>query len=294
MRGGAELFQRTESGRAGIVRLAQARCIEHALDLYLLVLVVCTWKAECAAYPASDFLLRGVIMSNAVRPTLALIHTSPTLTPAFAALCKQHLPEANFFHMVDESLIQETIRAGRLQKSTMRRVVDQVGSGFGAGADAVLVTCSSIGPAVTLAQQLFDRPVLRIDEAMAEKAVRHARKIGVLATLRTTMDPTTALLRQKAADAGRDVELVECLCEDAFPAVLAGDTETHDRLLRKALLEDLRGVDLIVLAQASMARVVATLEPGALQAPVLSSPELAVMQARKVLLGAQSAARTGA
>jgi Asp/Glu/hydantoin racemase len=233
-------------------------------------------------------------MSNAVRPTLALLHTSPTLTQAFAALCKQHLPEASFFHMVDESLIQETIRAGRLQKTTMRRVVDLVASAMTAGADAVLVTCSSIGPAVTLAQQLFGRPVLRIDEAMAEKAVRQARKIGVLATLRTTMDPTTALLRQKAADAGRAVELVECLSEDAFPAVMAGDTETHDRLLRKALLEDLRGVDLIVLAQASMARVVATLEPGALKVPVLSSPELAVQRAREVLLGARDAARTSA
>ena len=66
---------------------------------------------------------------------------------------------------------------------------------------------------------------------MAEKAVRQAHTIGVLATLRTTLDPTTVLLHEKAARAGRKVELVECLCEAAFPAVLAGDTATHDRLL---------------------------------------------------------------
>lgn len=185
--------------------------------------------------------------------------------------------------MVDESLIQDTIRAGSLQKLTSRRVVDQVASAEAAGADAVLVTCSSIGPAVTLAKQLFDIPVLRVDDAMAESAVRQARKIGVAATLRTTLDPTTALLREKAAQAGRNVELVECLCEDAFPAVLAGDTRTHDRLLRKALLEDLDGVELIVLAQASMARVLSTLPSGALHAKVLTSPELAVMSARQAL-----------
>ena len=257
-------------------------------------LFVCTQKASRATRLANPPCPKGVIVTTAHRPTLALIHTSPTLTPAFTALCKQHLPEASIFHMVDESLIQETIRAGKLQRRTMLRVVEQVGSAVGAGADAVLVTCSSIGPAVTLAQQLFDVPVLRIDDAVAELAVQKVRRIGVLATLRTTMDPTTALLRQKAADVGRKVELVECLCEDAFPAVLAGDTETHDRLLRKALLEDLRGVDLIVLAQASMARVVATLEPGALKAPVLSSPELAVQRAREVLLGGRSATRNGA
>jgi len=185
--------------------------------------------------------------------------------------------------MVDESLIQETVRAGHLQKTTVRRLVTQIASAETAGAGAVLVTCSSIGPGVSLARELFDIPVLRIDDAMAEKAVRQARKIGVLATLRTTLDPTTALLREKAAEAGRNVELVECLCEDAFPAVLAGDTATHDRMLREALLEDLTEVDLIVLAQASMARVVATLGSDALHAPVLSSPEFAVLSARQAL-----------
>jgi Asp/Glu/hydantoin racemase len=184
---------------------------------------------------------------------------------------------------VDESLIQDTIRAGTLRKLTMRRLVNQIASAEAAGADAVLVTCSSIGPGVKLAQQLFDFPVLRIDEAMAEAAVRQATRIGVLATLRTTLDPTTALLREKASDAGRSVELVECLCEEAFPAVLAGDTATHDRILRKALVEDLDAVDVIVLAQASMARVVATMAPGLLRTPILSSPELAVLRARQLL-----------
>jgi Asp/Glu/hydantoin racemase len=185
--------------------------------------------------------------------------------------------------MVDESLIQDTVKAGGLRKATIRRLIGEIASAEKAGADAVLVTCSSIGPGAALAQQLFDIPVLRIDDAMAEKAVRQAQRIGVLATLRTTLDPTTALLRKKAAEAGRTVELVECLCEEAFPAVLAGDTATHDRMLRHALTEDLKGVDLIVLAQASMARVVDTLATGVLQTPILSSPELAVLSARSAL-----------
>lgn len=201
----------------------------------------------------------------------------------FAALCRQHLAEANYFHMVDESLIQETVRAGSLQRQTVRRLVNQIASAEAAGADAVLVTCSSIGPGVALARQLFDIPVMRIDDAMAETAVRDAQTIGVLATLSTTLDPTTALLREKAAEAGRDVELVECLCEGAFPAVLAGDTETHDKLLREALMKEFDEVDVIVLAQASMARVVSSLAPGTLRAPVLSSPELAMRRVREVL-----------
>ena len=185
--------------------------------------------------------------------------------------------------MVDESLIQDTVRSGKLRKETVRRLVSMIASAESAGAAAVLVTCSSIGPGATIAQSLFEIPVLRVDDAMAEAAVRQARVIGVLATLRTTLEPTCALLRQKAAQAGREVELVECLCEEAFPAVLAGDTEMHDRILRQALAGELKEVDAVVLAQASMARVVATLDAAVLPRPVLSSPELAVLQARDAL-----------
>ena len=130
-----------------------------------------------------------------VGQTLALIHTSPTLTPLFSTLCARYMPETTIFHMVDESLIADTIREGRLRRVTMRRLLAMIESAEMAGADAVLVTCSSIGPGVDLGQQLFDIPVIRVDEAMAKAAVRIGRRIGVMATLRTTLEPTHRLLR---------------------------------------------------------------------------------------------------
>lgn len=216
--------------------------------------------------------------------TLALIHTSPVLTQMFGTLCARELPGVEVFHMVDESLIRDTIRAGEVRKVTIRRLLRMVESAGEAGADAVMVTCSSIGEAVTLAQQLFDFPVIRVDEAMAEAAVRTGERLGVMATLRTTLEPTAALLREKAAAAGRKVELVECLCNGAFEAVLTGDTATHDRIVSAALLDEMRGVDAVVLAQASMARVVGAMPEGSLKMPVLSSPELSVRRAREILL----------
>ena len=217
--------------------------------------------------------------------TLAIIHTSPTLTPLFGALCAEYMPDVSIFHMVDESLIQDTIREGRLRRVTMRRLLAMIESAQLSGADAVLVTCSSIGAGVVLGQQLFDIPVIRVDEAMAESAVRMGRRIGVMATLRTTLEPTIALLREKAAEAGVEIEIVDSLCDGAFDAVLTGDTATHDRILSDALRLDMKGVDVVILAQASMARVVQALPEGTLSMPVLSSPELAVMQARDVMAG---------
>jgi Asp/Glu/hydantoin racemase len=224
-----------------------------------------------------------------VRQTLALIHTSPTLTPIFGALCSRYMPETAIFHMVDESLIADTIRQGRLRRVTMRRLLSMIESAAMAGADAVMVTCSSIGSGADIGQQLFDLPVIRVDEAMAEAAVRMGRRIGVMATLRTTLEPTIALLREKAAFAGIEIEIVDALCDGAFEAVLAGDTATHDRILSEALRNDMKGVDVVILAQASMARVVKAMPDGTLSVPVLSSPELAVKSARAILAGLNSA-----
>ena len=216
---------------------------------------------------------------------LALLHTSPVLAPLFTTLCSKWLPDHRVYHFVNETLIKNTIDAGRLEPVTTRRLIGMVGSAFEAGVDGVLVTCSSIGPAVDAAKALFDKPVMRVDEAMARDAVAHGSRIGVIATLRTTLEPTAALVRRKATEAKKSVEIVEHLCEGAFEAVMAGDTTTHDRIVGEALTQKMRGMDAIVLAQASMARVVDSLAPGAVSAAVFSSPELGVKYARDVLLG---------
>jgi Asp/Glu/hydantoin racemase len=216
---------------------------------------------------------------------LALLHTSPVLAPLFTALCAKWLPDTRIFHMVDESLIKNTIDAGHLQRITIRRLIGMIGSAFEGGADAVLVTCSSIGPGVEMAQALFDKPVIRVDEAMAKVAVEQGSRVGVVATLSTTLAPTAALVRRKAREAGKHVDIVECLCAGAFEAVMAGDTATHDRIVAEALTQKLNDVDVIVLAQASMARVLDTLPPGAVKVPALASPELGVKFARDVLSG---------
>lgn len=219
--------------------------------------------------------------------TLALLHTSPTLSPLFNELTARITPDVRVLHFVDESLIKNTIAAGKLEKATMRRLIDLVGSTFDAGADATLVTCSSIGPAVDIAAQLHDKPVLRVDRPMAEKAVAAGAagsgRVGVLATLSTTLAPTAALVRRVAEESGQDIEIVEHVCEGAFDAVMAGDGDTHDRIVGEALTGKMAGMDAILFAQASMARALVALPEGAVSVPVFTSPELGVERARDVL-----------
>jgi Asp/Glu/hydantoin racemase len=196
--------------------------------------------------------------------------------PAFEQLCRERLPGVAVFNIVDDSLIKDVIAHGRLRPATARRVVQHVVAAEAAGADTILVTCSSIGRAVETAATLVDVPVIRVDRALAERAVATGRRIGVIATLPTTLDPTADLIGRCAAAAGREVAITARLCDGAFEALMAGDAATHDATVAAALEALAAEVDVIALAQASMARVVAALPPDPTRPPILASPPLAI------------------
>ncbi len=222
-------------------------------------------------------------------PKLGLIHTSPLVIPVFSKLAAEKLPGVECFHMLDESLLKNTLQSGRLEKATVRRLAIMTELAGEAGADAVLVTCSSIGPAVEVAREIVDFPVVRVDEAMADNAVAHGGRIGVAATLRSTLDPTMALIRARAQLAGVERTIEAELCEGAFEAASVGDGATHDRLVSEGLLALASRVDLIVLAQASMTRIVNSLPPGSVSLPILSSPASAIEQVGVALEGLPTA-----
>jgi Asp/Glu/hydantoin racemase len=221
---------------------------------------------------------------------VVLVHTVAGLVPIFQELAKGLPGDVKISNIVDESLLEDAITAGGLTPSVKRRVVDHILSAADSGAVAVLATCSSIGPAVESASHLVGVPVLRIDEPMATAAIESGKRIGVLATVASTLNPTVDLLRRCAQGLEKDVEVVPALKDGAFTAMRSGDGARHDEIIREALMELAVEVDAIVLAQASMARAVATLEPGALSAPVFSSPSSGMARLASVLAEAAVAA----
>jgi Asp/Glu/hydantoin racemase len=215
--------------------------------------------------------------------TLALIHTSATLVPVFQQLCKTHLPSVKTFNIVDDSLVSGIRAKGSLTADIARRVQAYVSSAESGGADHILVTCSSIGPAVEASANFSAVPVLRVDQPMADQAVQTGRRIGVIATLSTTLEPTSDLVRRRAAAAGKQIELTSVLVEGAFEALMSGDSATHDTKVAAALRDLSSKVDVILLAQASMARVVDTLPPEDKRTPILASPPIAIQHLATLL-----------
>jgi len=207
---------------------------------------------------------------------LGLVHTSATLVPVFAQLCKEKLLNVDVFNIVDDSLVKGIREAGSLTPTIARRVAGYLESAELAGADYIMVTCSSIGPAVEAGARLRGIPVLRVDQPMADQAVATGRRIGVIATLATTLEPTADLVLRRAKKAGKNIELTSRLAEGAFEALMSGDAAKHDAMVAAALKELSQQVDVILLAQASMARVVDTLAPEDKRVTILASPNTAV------------------
>ncbi|MEA2536366.1 MAG: hypothetical protein QOF11_600 [Chloroflexota bacterium] len=220
-----------------------------------------------------------------VTPSVTMIHTVSSLVAPFTALASELLPDTDVFHVVDESLLTQTRRAGRITPLTRRRLLGYAMAADELGVSAILVTCSSVGPVVDLARPFLNATILRVDEAMADEAIGHGPRIGVLATLQSTLEPTRDLIVDRAAAAGLPAEVSATLCDGAFEAVTVGDVDRHDALVRAGLLGLAATNDIIVLAQASMARVVGNLGNERPSIPILSSPRLAVERLRAVLSG---------
>jgi Asp/Glu/hydantoin racemase len=211
------------------------------------------------------------------RPRVCLLHTVAALPAVFDPLLADEAPDVHAYHMVDESLLADTVAHGPLPRTTAR-LASHLAQAEAAGAEAVQVTCSSLAPAPEAARPLLGTPVLRVDEPMARQAVRTGPRIAVLATLTSTLEPTAELIRRQAAHEGARIELTTSTCDGAFEARTAGDAAAHDRLIAEEARRLAAQHDVLVLAQASMAAAVDTLPPGAVRVPVLTSPRSGTAQ----------------
>src|ERR671916_2196986 len=102
---------------------------------------------------------------------LALVHTVAGLVPHFRELSAELLTGVETFDIVDETLLRDATREGRVSLETARRLFAHLAAAEAHGADAILVTCSSMGNAVDAARPFAGVPLLRVDQAMAERAV---------------------------------------------------------------------------------------------------------------------------
>jgi hypothetical protein len=224
-------------------------------------------------------------MSGRNGPTVGLLHTVPALAATFDDLIRASAADLRRIHVADAWLL-DTARRDGVTAAVRETVVTHVRQLESLGAHAVLVTCSSIGEAAETAAGQVGVPVVRVDAAMADEATAIASgpgaggRIAVLATLSSTLGPTGRLVERATRAARRHVEVTAELVTGAAEAHDRGDREQVDRIVAAAVVAAATRADVVVLAQASMARAA---ELADVAVPVLSSPRGGVASLLDVL-----------
>lgn len=182
--------------------------------------------------------------------TIACLHTAAGNVAVFDAACP---PGVMLTHTLREDLLKDAEAAGSLTAEITARTARALEALATRGVDAVLLTCSTIGPGAAEARAPV--PVLRVDAALAEAATRGGGKVVALCAVETTIAPTRAIFAEAAARHGAtlDVRLVP----GAWAAFRAGDQALYHRIVAEAAEAAFaEGADQVALAQVSMAGAV--------------------------------------
>ena len=202
---------------------------------------------------------------------ITLIHALPqSQAPIFEAFGRLW-PQAQLANLLDDSLARDRERAGRLTVEMTGRIVTLARYAAGAGAQAILFTCSAFGEAIdAAASDLHPIPVHKPNTAMIAEAaaVAGTGRIGLLASFRPTLDSMPPEFT-----AGSSV--VASFCPGALDALSDGDLEGHDAAAAAAATRDLRGCAVIALGQFSLARAADRVAADTGR-PVLTTPDSAV------------------
>ena len=220
-------------------------------------------------------------MSGRHIQTIRLLSTSLPTGTLMSDLFKKEFPEAVVYNIVDDSIVREIISNNNtISSDIVKRVCGYVISAELSGAELVVICCSTISGIASTASALVSIPVMGIDEPMAEKAVKQGEKVMVLATMPSTLSPSLRLLQDTCQRFDKPVVIDSVLCTEARGFLDAGNPERHDEILTDEIKKALKSYDIVVLAQASMARVCDVLtDPD--RKRVLTSPPIAVESIRK-------------
>jgi aspartate/glutamate racemase len=228
-------------------------------------------------------LLNYIAMKSHSTKTLGIIHAALISSKAVQPFIDEIIPEVTVVHVVDDTIQRSNFAClpGEIPKANFFRFVTYAHLLEEAGVDLILLACSTFNRAVELARPMIDTPLLQIDRPMMDRAVQQGRRIGLLATVPTTVPSSERLLLAAAQENGKGVEVVTRLCSEAFQELQQGNVARHNQMLLEEIDRLSGQVDAIVMAQVSMS----ALEPmlGNTKVPVYNSGRTGFEKVRELL-----------
>ena len=175
-----------------------------------------------------------------------------TIYDPFLEPFKVENPEIDVVTITDDTLLRETREKGGVTPSILRRMYAYANCGVDMGAQCIMCTCTSVNKATELLASLMPVPMFSIEKPTAEAAVNFGAKIGVIGTVSSSPGAIGRVMQEYADSIGKKIELVPVVVTNAFEVLSSGDRETHDKMVRQALIELSKNVDCVVFAQISM------------------------------------------
>lgn len=214
---------------------------------------------------------------------LGIIHAAVFTSTVVQKYINEIIPEVTVAH-AGEDTIQMTNTAatpGVIPKVNYYKFVTLAKFLEDAGADLIMLACSTFNRAVEYARPMIETPLLQIDRPMMDLAVQQGKKVGLIATLPSTVPSSERLLRLAAQEANKQVEIKTILCSEAFTVLRQGNTEKHNEILLGEIDKLSNQVDSIVLAQVSMTALEPFLKNP--RVPVYNSGRTGFNKAREIL-----------
>jgi hypothetical protein len=209
---------------------------------------------------------------------IAFLHTAAVHVETFNGLLDQLGYQGTRTHKVMPELLDQARQHGL---DHVRARVEAVLAEL-ATADAVMCTCSTLGPVADVVSQTYDH-VFRIDRPVMEKASDFGPDIMVAICLESTQAATLDLLHACADREEKAVSPRVVLCAHAWPHFERGDFEGFADSIASTITTEVAASarpDCVLLAQASMR--VAETRLADLGIPVFSSPRLAAERAIRI------------
>ena len=173
----------------------------------------------------------------------------------FGNVFEEKNPDVKIYNIMDDSLLVDTRTYNGMTSTIASRMLNYAKAAEASGADGVLVTCTSVNEATKFIRPLLNIPILNIEEPVAEMAVKNGKKIGILGTIPTSPAALGRVVQEKAAEIGKEIELVPAVAEGAFDVLCAGDVKKHDEMVCEALAKLAKEVDVIAFSQISMSLI---------------------------------------
>lgn len=206
------------------------------------------------------------------------MHSADVHIQRFEPLIAPYKDDYELHQVVHKELLDKAESMGGVSDILKEETYDVLKELEMQGADAILITCSTLGVVADEHPEIGNCKVLRIDNLLAEEALMSGSHIAIICAVESTMESTRDLFDQKATELHQeDVTIHMHFVPNAWESFKAGDFEQYSKSIASYITTNIKDADTIVLAQASMDKVpdyLVNFSPTVLSSPKLGAKAL--------------------